>query len=201
MLREEFRSAVQGSKIPILTLDKKWYQLFSHFRSHPLAEGIEALNALLKEQGRCNTEIKDIKRLKQQLMEEIVPMVGDMESSQDPELEQRLEQNKRLIQECNEKLEAHQDALLDLPREIEARNFDLMLDTLEICKEQIDRDRQDIEEIGLWVDAIRVELKKKLIEKQDKEQRAKDMYAYMHDLFGPSVIDVFDRQEEAGEKA
>lgn len=39
---------------------------------------------------------------------------------------------------------------------------------------------------------MRKELKKKIIRKQEGEQKNKELYAYMHDIFGPDVIEMFD---------
>lgn len=42
------------------------------------------------------------------------------------------------------------------------------------------------------VAAIRVELKKRLIRKQEMEQMNQELYSYMHDIFGAEVIEIFD---------
>ena len=39
---------------------------------------------------------------------------------------------------------------------------------------------------------IRIELKKRLIRKQEMEQRNRNIYSYMHDVFGAEVIELFD---------
>ena len=46
--------------------------------------------------------------------------------------------------------------------------------------------------IADWVMDIRVELKKRLIRKQEMEQKNQDIYAYMHDIFGAEVVNLFD---------
>ena len=39
---------------------------------------------------------------------------------------------------------------------------------------------------------MRIELKKDIIKKQDKEIMNREMYSYMHDIFGAEVINLFD---------
>lgn len=39
---------------------------------------------------------------------------------------------------------------------------------------------------------VRIELKKRLIRKQEMEQRNNAIYSYMHDVFGAEVIEIFD---------
>ena len=49
-----------------------------------------------------------------------------------------------------------------------------------------------IDEINQWVSDFKVQLKKKIIQKQQKEIWNDEMYNYMHSIFGPDVIDMFD---------
>ena len=51
---------------------------------------------------------------------------------------------------------------------------------------------KDILEISRWIDQVRIDLKKNIIRKQDKEIINQEMYSYMHDILGPHVIEVFD---------
>ena len=51
---------------------------------------------------------------------------------------------------------------------------------------------ENIENIAKWVAEIRVELKKRLIKKQELEQKNHEIYSYMHDVFGAEVVNLFD---------
>lgn len=62
--KELFMSALQDKKIPVLTLDNKWYRLLGELERETVKEWEEQLNILLKRQGKLNTEVKDIKKLK-----------------------------------------------------------------------------------------------------------------------------------------
>lgn len=42
---------------------------------------------------------------------------------------------------------------------------------------------------------MRVELKKKVLIKQDKELKNTEIYSYMHDLLGPDMIEIFDNKK------
>ncbi len=57
-MREQFSDALQGRKIPILTLDNKWYRLLDEGARAELSGTEEQLNELLKRQGKLNTETK-----------------------------------------------------------------------------------------------------------------------------------------------
>lgn len=185
---EYFKEALQGKKFPILTLDNKWHLLFTQKNPNKkITKLSEELNGLLARQGGLNNDMKDIRRLKAKLMDEIVSgMDGTTLTPKD------MEDHKRLINECNEKLEACQDELLDLPREIEKVNYELMLATMDVCYDTLESNTEEIAKIGEWISEIRVELKKNVIRKQEKEWLNHEMYSYMHDIFGPDVIEIFD---------
>lgn len=190
--QELFTNALQGKKIPVLTLDNKWYRLLNEVGREEVKPIEEQLNALLKRQGKINTETKDIRKLKKKLMKDIVAMVDKMEETGDRALEKNIETGKRLLEECNEKLKTYQDELMDVPREIDRLNKQLMVLTMQQCYETMQENTDDIQEISNWVTEIRVELKKRLIRKQEMEQKNHDIYAYMHDIFGADVVDIFD---------
>ena len=105
-----------------------------------------------------------------------------------------------LIEECNEKLEAYEDELKDLPREIERINLQLMMFTMECCYDIMKDNDKQIHETADWVSAIRIELKKRLIEKQQKEQQNQEIYNYMHDIFGAEVVNLFDMKYNPEQK-
>lgn len=187
-----FSDAVIGKKIPVLTLDNKWYKLLNELGRKAVKELENELNTLIKRQGKLNTESKDIKKLKKKLMSEIMPMVEEMEKGGSKKLEKAIEDHKRLIEECNEKLESYEEELMELPKEINRVNVQLMLITMDYCYDTMQENTKEIEEISEWVTKMRIELKKNLIRKQEMEQRNHFIYTYMNDIFGADVVDIFD---------
>lgn len=188
-----YKPALEGKKIPVLILDNKWHQLLARMQpDKQLLRLREELNELLRRQGKANTEVKEIKKLKKKLMQDIVENAESAVSGNDQKARKKADESKRLINECNEKIEGYEDELMELPREIDKVNQRLMLATMELCYDTIKENEQEIEETAKWVAKIRVELKKRLIRKQEKEQTNQEIYAYMHDIFGAEVINVFD---------
>lgn len=199
---DAYEHALQNKKIPVLTLDNKWHMLFGTADTTLTIKRLEEqLNNLLKRQGKLNTESKDIRRLKKKLMDEIMPIVDELGQKHDAALEKKLNDNQRLINDCNEKLDGYQDELMELPKEIERVNYNLMLATMDVCYEKLKENTAEIDEIGEWITKIRVELKKKVIRKQEKEQQNQDLYYYMHAIFGAEVIDIFDIKYNPEERA
>ena len=194
--RDDFKEVLSGKKLPLLTLDNKWHQIFTqHCKDKEMNKMVKQINELVARQGGLNSDIKDIRKLKAKLMEEVVSGMDGKTLS-----DKEMEDHKRLIEECNEKIEAYQDELLDLPKEIDQLNYQLMLYTMEYCYNLIASNTEEIAKIGEWISNIRVELKKNVIRKQEKEWLNQEIYTYMHNIFGAEVIDVFDmKYDPSGE--
>ncbi len=187
---EEYRAALAGKKIPILTLDNKWHKLFTQSQEHEEIKALEEqLNEYLKQQGRINTEIKSLNVYKKKLMNEIVAI---MELPDSKEKERKMSENKRLIEEANVKLEDYRDEMLDLPRLIDETNFELMIASMHVCYDKIQQNTQEIEAINGWIQDFRNQLKRKVLQKQQREVMNDELYSYMHAIFGPDVIEMFD---------
>ena len=197
MAEDKLTKALNKAKIPVVTLDNKWHKIFSMVEKTPtIKEKEEELNNHLRRQGKLNTESKDIKKIKKKLMDEIVSLMDDG----DPSSEKKVEENKRLIEDCNQKLDAYQEELMDLPALINDINKEIMLETMGLCYEAMHDNEKIIDELGEWVKNIRIELKKNVVKKQEKEIQNAVMYSYMHDVFGADAMDIFDMKYNPMEK-
>lgn len=191
---KDFHVFLQNKKIPVCVLDQKWHRLFA-IKGKPenVAACEEELGDLLKKQGQLHHEIKDLKKLKTKLMGNIVQnMEGTHQENEGHISSKKLDEDKRLIDDINRKLEEHEDAILELPREIDRVNKELMLMTVEFCYANLRVNVAEIREITDWITQVRIDLKKNIIRKQNREINSRQMYAYMHDLFGAEMMDVFD---------
>lgn len=187
---ERFRAALADKKIPLLTLDHKWHKLFTQAEEHEQIKLLEErLNDYLKQQGRLNTEMKSLNAYKKSLMNEIVSI---MELPDTPKKERKMDENKRLIEEANVKLADYKDQLLELPKRIDDTNFELMIATMHVCYDKIKQNTQEIDVINQWIQDFREQLKQKVLQKQQKEVNNDELYSYMHAIFGPDVIEMFD---------
>lgn len=196
-----FKSALVGKKIPILTLDNKWHKLFTQSEFSSELKGMEMqLNDLLKRQAKVNSESKEVKKLKKKLMEDVVLLADAMGEHPTKKQEKSMAEHKRLIEECNEKMDAYEEEMVELPRQINQLNNQLMLITMDVCYKKLHQSTDELAEIEEWIGEIRRELKKKVVRKKEKEAVINKLYAYMHDIFGADVIELFDMQYDPEEK-
>lgn len=188
--QERYKSALAGKKIPVLTLDNKWHKLFTQAEStKEIANLTEQLNSLLKKQGKINNDIKDRRKLKKKLMDEIVAL---MEVQDSKTVTKKKEENRRLIEKCNDELEDLEEEEPEVSAKIGELNDKLMLATMDSCYDRMKDNTAEFDELKEWVNQMRVELKKKLLRMQELDQANQELYSYMHDIFGADVIEIFD---------
>ena len=194
MKEEVFRQALREHSVPILILDPKWHRLFAiHGKTERISEIEKKLSRYLAEQGRVNQELKDLKHLKNNLLDSIRRnMDGANEENEDRLKTRKLEENSRLVDEINQKMERYEDRLLELPHIIRDTNEALMLASMEYCYDKMRVNERETEEISEWIQGIRVELKKNIIKKQNREWNNREIYGFMHDIFGMQILDLFD---------
>ncbi len=193
---EDFKKALIGKKVPLLVLDQKWHRLFAiHGKTDQIKEIETQLDRYLAEQGQCNNDLEDLKKLKSKLMSNIVQnMDGTTEIADSVSRQKKLDDDKRMIDEINEKVENLEDRLLELPKLINETNESLMLMSMDYFSEKIITNREESKEIEEWISRIRIELKKNIIKKQNRDINNREIYAYLHDIFGAEVLDLFDIQ-------
>ncbi|MCR4757142.1 hypothetical protein SAMN02910275_02857 [Butyrivibrio sp. INlla18] len=191
---EVYSRALEGKSIPILTLDNKWHQLFTQTEMTPEIEQLaDELNALVERDGKIRTETKNIKKIKKKLLGEIMPLRDQAnKSGGSASIEKEIQDRTRLINECNDKLASHEDELLDLSKEIYDLDYQLMVETMKVCYETLHDNTDYIKTLDEWISEVRVELKKNVIKLQEAEMENYNLYSYMHQIFGPEVIEIFD---------
>ena len=191
---EEFKKALSNKNIPILVLDQKWHRLFAiHGKTDEIKEAETEVSELLALQGKINNELKKLKKIKSQLMDDIVQNMDD-ENDNSAEREKKRQENKKLIDEVNEKIAEEEDRLLEIPKEIKDANERLMILSMDYFYSKIRVNHTEAQEIEEWIAQVRIDLKKNIIRKQNRTINNKEIYSYLHDIFGAEVLDLFDIQ-------
>lgn len=191
---EEFKKALSNKNIPILVLDQKWHRLFAiHGKTDEIKEAEAEVSELLALQGKINNELKKLKKIKTQLMDDIVQNMDD-EDDNSAEREKKRQENKKLIDEVNEKIAEEEDRLLEIPKEIKDANERLMILSMDYFYSKIRVNHTEAQEIEEWIAQVRIDLKKNIIRKQNRTINNKEIYSYLHDIFGAEVLDLFDIQ-------
>jgi hypothetical protein len=191
----DFHSVVKNKKLPILTLDVRWHELFSTSeKTFEIKELEQKVNNLLKKQGKLVNDIKDMKKLKNSLIKDIMVNMDIGDDLVGKAKGKKLDKNKQYITELNEKIISAMDELAEIPYQIKEENEKLLVESLNIFYDRIAENSEEIAKIALWIAEIREELKSKILIKQDMETKNTLIYTYMHDLIGAELMESFDME-------
>lgn len=187
----EFEEVLQDKKIPLLILDQKWHNLFiEDGKSKKIMKLEKKANEYLRRQGRLNQDVKELKSLKEKLMKNIIVNMDEIgeEGQESP----KLKEGRRLIVEINDKLRLYLAELKEVPVQLYAINETLMMETMEYCYGKMRANEEERKKISDWIEQIRLEVKENVIRKQTVENQNREIYSYMHDIFGAHIIEIFD---------
>ena len=109
-------------------------------------------------------------------MSNIVANMGD-------DGDEKRDKDKQLIDEINEKADNIEGELIEIQKNIKAVNDRLMLLSMDYFSEKIEKNKLESKEIDDWIANIRVELKKNVIRKQNRDINNREIYSYLHDTF------------------
>ncbi len=195
--RPDFISIVKDKKIPILTLDARWHEIFTEdHKTDEIRDLEKRVNELLKKQGKAVNDIKDMKRLKSGLLKDIVDNMDIKDDAMGKAKGKKQDKNKQYINELNEKIENATEELAELPYLIKEANEELLAESIAVFYEELEENRTRIEEVTQWIVAIRAELRNKILLKQDMETKNSLIYTYMHDILGAGIMESFDQGHE-----
>ena len=183
-------------RIPILTIDEHWYKLVPEKEKTEKIRLLEdQLNELVRRQGQVNNDIKEVKKIKKKMIQNVV---ASMESDgvSDAKHQKKMTESQRLIQESKEKIAALEDESMEIPRRIAEANLMLLAETANYCYSTINTNKHDLEVLDKWIADTRVKLKKNLLIKQDKEIRNQNIYTLLHAILGPEAMGALDRDNE-----
>lgn len=195
-LEEKYIEALRTKKVPLLTLDVRWHQLFQeHQKTRKLAGLEKELNKLIKKQGQTNQDIKEYEKARKVLMENMLNNMTDGQENDSPVRVKKQDANQKLMEELKGKIYDAEKQQEILPDEIKQVNRELLIETMRICYETLLENTAKIEYEDAWIARVREALTEHILEKQEMENRNSELYSYMHALFGPEILNIFDKHQ------
>lgn len=187
---------LKKKNIPIINVDERWLRLFPDNEKTPAIKRLEKeLKELLKRQGKVNTELKDIRIVREQLTQSVLNSAEDMSIPEAKRLKKQAA-SQRLIIESREKLEQLEKEQKELPGLIQDANNALIFESVRVCYDKIDKNKSDIDRLTQWIDETRIKLKERILIKQDKETKNQEIYTYLHAMLGAKVMEAFDENSD-----
>ena len=185
---EAILARIRNLHLPLLTLDRKWYLLFSGGKPKSIMMIEDELNDAIKSQGRIKEEKQQLNHLKKKLMNEIV---NNMNEPEDSDGFKRMEKSRDLIQEINDKLILLENEELDIPDMMREKNAELAMETMELFYDGIADELNEIMELEKWIKETREELKQKTAFYDQKIRETKNITNYFDRLLGPDITHMY----------
>lgn len=191
---EDIVQKIKRKHIPPLTLDVKWQAIFNTpDKPSNIAKLEKQLNDIIKRQGGITNDRKDLKRIKKQLMQEIVE---NMDSPEDSRADKKVKKSKELIDDINDKLILLEDEELDIPDNMAEINAQLMLESMDEILDSYEENEEDIEVLESWINETRIELKKRVLLLQKKKEENAMMEKYLLDMVDSDIIRDYKKYRE-----
>lgn len=192
--KEEIIELIKKSRLPVLTLDRKWLNIFNtDEKSDEIAILEKKVNTSLKSQGTINTKRDELIGLKKTLMKGIV---SNMDAEENSRARKKVDKSKELIEDINDELLLLQDKELDVPSNINNANALLAYQSLEEIYNKIKKNDDDIDSLEKWIDETRIELKKRILVREKKREENELMDKYISDTFHPEVVRQYKKYRE-----
>lgn len=185
---------LKKKNIPIACLDERWLRLFPDNEKTPLIKKLEhELKELLKRQGKVNTDLKDIRVVRDKLTQSVLETAEDTSIPENKRLKKQAA-SQRLIVEARQKQDNLELELDELPDKIKEANSALIFESVRVCYQRINQNKQDIDMLEQWIEQMREKLKERVVLKQDKEITNEEIYTYLHGMLGAGVMEAFDEK-------
>lgn len=185
---------LKKKNIPIVCLDERWLRLFPDSEKTPLIKKLEnELKELLKRQGKVNTDLKDIRVVRDKLTQSVLETAEDTSIPENKRLKKQAA-SQRLIVEARQKQDNLELELDELPDKIKEANSALIFESVRVCYQRINQNKQDIDMLEQWIEQMREKLKERVVLKQDKEITNEEIYTYLHGMLGAGVMEAFDEK-------
>lgn len=176
-----------------LTLDQRWHTLFAEKKTRKMKSLEDELNQLLKNQGQYHNDFKQYAQLKRKIMSDILEgMPEAFEEENNPSL-QKMDKNKKYIEEINEKLDYIEQQLINIPKKIEEVNGELLQLSMSLCYERMLKNKEILNDLDERISKLREQLKELAVKKIESKEEYDKLYSYMHDMVGANVIEQFDQ--------
>ncbi len=192
-VENQYENVIDMKKVPILPLDNRWHQLFPDNSKPSRIKKLEKeVMDIVKRESSVSQEMKKLVGLKKKLMKEIVSNMEETDEENEKIRQKKLETSQKLILDINNKNTSLENEKYELPYRLFKANEELLLESIDICYENIQNNERQIAALTEWIERTRLELKKNVVIRQDKMESNDNVYSYMHDMLGPRFMEIFD---------
>lgn len=176
----------------MLTLDQRWHTLFAKKKPRQIKLLEDKLNNLIKEQGQCNNDLKEYTLLKKKILQDIIEKMPEAFENEDNNSLKSMDKNRNYIEEINHKLEVLENKAISFPKKIEEVNTKLLQLSMSVLYKRMNKKKAILLNMDREIIELRDRLKELIVDRNENKEEYDLLYAYMHDMVGPNIIEKFD---------
>ena len=192
--KDDIITMIIRSGLPVLTLDRKWLGVFNNENKSAKIKTLEEkVNKSLKSQGGINSKREDLIKLKKTLMREIM---NNMDAKENSRASKKVTKSKELIEDINEQLILLEDKELNVPGNIDYANAQLAFQSIEEVFDKLEENDEDIEELNEWIEETRLEMKKRVMLREQRMEENAKMEKFLENSFQPEILREYRKYRE-----
>lgn len=181
------------NKLPIIILDKQWYDVKPIVKNEKIEKQEEVLLNLVKEKGALTNQVKQDSVIKQNLMQEVLKASELLNQYGDESKLAELEKLQKGIVKISDELKVTEDRLAELDQAIGDANTELIKEAVAISYEYMEVYKTQSSQLGNEIDKLRQEVVRKTAEKKKYDDETTVLYNYLHNMIGYKNIDKVDQ--------
>ncbi len=184
---------IRKNKIPILPFDQAWKENFEVYQTKTMEKISKEIMMKVDEEKQGEYQLKIYRNKKKQLMDKILELSNEANTTNNVEALTQLESAKDEILRINDQLDELHYQRESTPKEIERLNYELLKETIALAYEDIKEDSGRSKKVMEEIVALRKQLTEKWEEKIQLEDRVNALYSYLHNTLGHEETDKLDR--------
>lgn len=186
---------IRKNKIPLLYKDPKWLEIFGNQNNELIDTIKKELQELVEEERSMEKRNREVQTEKVNLMKKILKASEVVNTDNNLDAIQLLDEYKEKILQLNDELEEITFKLETLPSEIKQKNLSLLNETINVGYEELVEKKQVLDSAVKEMDIIRNRLRELIEVKVSNEEWINKTYLYFHGVLGSEVIEKIDRQK------
>ncbi len=192
MKKNESKKPALRKTIPALVLNKNWHDLFPGKKTSKIQSAEKKLEGLLKKYSQVKQDLKEYENLKKQLMDGILADMDSISEESKEKLDKKMETNTNLIYDLNARMENAEEDLLDIPKQIDECNRELILYTAEVFYPKLIENTVEHQQLTEEVGELKRTLRQKLERKLELEEENDNVYQRLHQILGAELLNELD---------
>ncbi|GAB6085264.1 hypothetical protein [Alkaliphilus crotonatoxidans] len=183
---------IKKNNVPVLIKDKGWCEIFLAKGNRRINSLSKQLEDLLLEEANLKKELQEVKKQREEAMQQILLLSDLINSKGQEESLNELEAVKEKFSQLNEELDQRYAELEEYPPKIEALNLELLEETVEIAYNDLLKGTADLNQTNAEINQYREKLNQLREHKEELEKKMDYLYSFMHTMVGPKEMSRLD---------